>query len=80
LCAFSRVALGRKKQVANKRIETAEQASQMNGGSKEVPIINKPSVCVVASGEKRPVTVPKGPNFHCIHVPKSCTKRVASEV
>ncbi|ANM67529.1 neurofilament heavy protein [Arabidopsis thaliana] len=75
-----RVALGRKKQVANKRIETAEQASQMNGGSKEVPIINKPSVCVVASGEKRPVTVPKGPNFHCIHVPKSCTKRVASEV
>ncbi|CAD5328186.1 hypothetical protein AtNW77_Chr4g0292691 [Arabidopsis thaliana] len=75
-----RVALGRKKQVANKRIETAEQASQMNGGSKEVPIINKPSVCVVASGEKRPVTVPKGPNFHCIHVPKSCTKRVASQV
>lgn len=75
-----RVALGRKKQVANKRIETAEQASQMNGGSEEVPIINKPSVCVVASGEKRPVTVPKGPNFHCIHVPKSCTKRVASEV
>ncbi|CAH8276341.1 unnamed protein product [Arabidopsis lyrata] len=72
-----RVALGRKKQVARKRIETAEQASQMNGESKEVAIINKPSVCVVASGEKRPVTVPKGPNFHCIHVPKSCTKRVA---
>ncbi|CAA0395550.1 unnamed protein product [Arabidopsis thaliana] len=75
-----RVALGRKKQVARKRIETAEQASQMNGGSKEVAIINKPSVCVVGSGEKRPVTVPKGPNFHCIHVPKSCTKRVASQV
>ncbi|KAG7542554.1 hypothetical protein ISN45_Aa07g025220 [Arabidopsis thaliana x Arabidopsis arenosa] len=75
-----RVALGRKKQVARKRIETAEQASQMNGESKEVAIINKPSVCVVASGEKRPVTVPKGPNFHCIHVPKSCTKRVASQV
>ncbi|CAE6191955.1 unnamed protein product [Arabidopsis arenosa] len=72
-----RVALGRKKQVARKRIKTAEQASQMNGESKEVAIINKPSVCVVASGEKRPVTVPKGPNFHCIHVPKSCTKRVA---
>ncbi|VVA93366.1 unnamed protein product [Arabis nemorensis] len=49
-------------------------------GSKEVAIINKPSGCVVASGERRPATVPKGPNFHSIHVPKSCTKRLKSRV
>ncbi|XP_010440073.1 PREDICTED: neurofilament heavy polypeptide-like isoform X2 [Camelina sativa] len=74
-----RVALGRKKQVARKGIETVEETSQMNGESKEVAVINKPSVCVLASGEKRPATVPKGPNFHSIHLPKSCTKRLASQ-
>ncbi|ESQ55739.1 hypothetical protein EUTSA_v10024666mg [Eutrema salsugineum] len=62
-----------KKKVASKRTETMEEASRIKG------IINKPSVCDVASGEKRPATVPKGPNFHSIHVPKSCTKRVASQ-
>ncbi|CAG7887987.1 unnamed protein product [Brassica rapa] len=77
-----RVASGTKKQVASsKRVVTLEETSLMNGESKEAAIINnKPSVCAVASGEKRHATVPKGPNFHSIHVPKSCTKRVASHV
>ncbi|KAG2248274.1 hypothetical protein Bca52824_087902 [Brassica carinata] len=77
-----RVASGTKKQVAaSKRVVTMEETSLMNGESKEAAIINnKPSVCAVASGEKRHATVPKGPNFHSIHVPKSCTKRVASHV
>ncbi|KAJ0251244.1 Neurofilament heavy protein [Hirschfeldia incana] len=63
-----RVASGTMKQVAaSKRVVT------MNGESKKAAVINTPSVCAVASGEKRrPLTVPKGPNFHCIHVPKSC--------
>nr|CAC82614.1 hypothetical protein [Capsella rubella] len=73
-----RVVLGRKKQVASKGTETVAENKTMNGESKEVATI-KPSVCV-ASGEKRPATVPKGPNFHSIHLPKSCTKRVASQV
>ncbi|KAF3531296.1 hypothetical protein DY000_02038802, partial [Brassica cretica] len=79
---FLRVASGTKKQVAaSKRVVTMEETSLMNGESKEAAIINnKPSVCAVASGEKRHATVPKGPNFHSIHVPKSCTKRVASHV
>ncbi|KAF3598388.1 hypothetical protein F2Q69_00034345 [Brassica cretica] len=77
-----RVASGTKKQVAaSKRVVTMEETSLMNGESKEAAIINnKPSVCAVASGEKRHATVPKGPNFHSIHVPKSCTKRMASHV
>ncbi|XP_010434737.1 PREDICTED: uncharacterized protein LOC104718655 [Camelina sativa] len=75
-----RVALGRKKQVARKGVETVKETSQVNGESKEVAIINKPAVCAIASGEKRHATVPKGPNFHSIHIPKSCTKRVASQV
>ncbi|KAH0914942.1 hypothetical protein HID58_029388 [Brassica napus] len=57
--------------------------SMINGESKEAAVVvNKPSVCAAASGEKRPLTVPKGPNFHCIHVPKSCccTNRMASHV
>ncbi|VYS62982.1 unnamed protein product [Arabidopsis thaliana] len=76
---YNRVALGRKKQVASKGMETVAETETMNGEAKEVATI-KPSVCVVASGEKKPATVPKGPNFHSIHVPKSCTKRVASQV
>ncbi|KFK26760.1 hypothetical protein AALP_AA8G290000 [Arabis alpina] len=60
------------KKMASKTIETVEETSPMNGESTEV--------CVVASGEKRPATVPKGPNFHSIHVPKSCTKRLTSRV
>ncbi|KAL9287130.1 hypothetical protein AtEden1_Chr4g0293061 [Arabidopsis thaliana] len=75
---YNRVALGRKKQVASKGMETVAETETMNGEAKEVA--TKPSVCVVASGEKKPATVPKGPNFHSIHVPKSCTKRVASQV
>ncbi|KAJ4912456.1 Uncharacterized protein Rs2_07077 [Raphanus sativus] len=77
-----RVASGTKKQVASKRVITMEETSLMNGESKEAATIsNKPSVCaVVASGEKRHATVPKGPNFHSIHVPKSCTMRVPSHV
>ncbi|XP_010449689.1 PREDICTED: uncharacterized protein LOC104731882 [Camelina sativa] len=76
-----RVALSRKKQVApRKEIKTVKETSQVNGESKEVAIINKPAVCAIASGEKRHATVPKGPNFHSIHIPKSCTKRVASQV
>ncbi|CAN7041711.1 unnamed protein product [Brassica rapa subsp. trilocularis] len=75
------VASGTKKQVASKRVITMEDTSKMNGESQEATqptLINKPFVCVVSSGEKRPLTVPKGPNFHCIHVPKSCcTNRVA---
>lgn len=59
-----------------------EETSLMNGESKKAAIINnKPSVCAaVASGEKRHATVPKGPNFHSIHLPKSCTMRVPSHV
>ncbi|KAJ0236752.1 Neurofilament heavy protein [Hirschfeldia incana] len=77
-----RVASGTKKQVAaSKRVVTMEETSLMNGESKGAAIINnKPSVCAVASGEKRHATVPKGPNFHSVHVPKSCAKRVASHV
>ena len=60
-------------------METVAETETMNGEAKEVATI-KPSVCVVASGEKKPTTAPKGPNFHSIHVPKSCTKRVASQV
>ncbi|KAF3598389.1 hypothetical protein F2Q69_00034344 [Brassica cretica] len=75
---FLRVASGTKKQVAaSKRVVTMEETSLMNGESKEAAIIN---TWAVASGEKRHATVPKGPNFHSIHVPKSCTKRVASHV
>uniref|UniRef100_A0A1J3FFV9 Uncharacterized protein n=2 Tax=Noccaea caerulescens TaxID=107243 RepID=A0A1J3FFV9_NOCCA len=74
----TRVALGTKKKVASKKIETV--SSGRNGESKVAAIINKPYVCGVASVEKRPATIPKGPNFHTIHVPKSCTKRVASQV
>ncbi|CAN8231718.1 unnamed protein product [Cochlearia groenlandica] len=77
-----RVLLGKKKQVAaSKRAETMEKkTSPMNEESKGVAIINKSSyVSAVASGEKRLATVPKGPNFHRVHVPKSCTKRVASQ-
>ncbi|CAA7040338.1 unnamed protein product [Microthlaspi erraticum] len=72
-----RVALGTKKKVASKTIETS---LGRKGESKEAAVINKPYVCGVASVEKRPATIPKGPNFHSIHVPKSCTKRVASQV
>ncbi|KAF8083856.1 hypothetical protein N665_0748s0001 [Sinapis alba] len=76
-----RVASGTKKQVtASKRVVTIEETLLMNGESKEAAISNKPSVCAVASGEKRHATVPKGPNFHSIHVPKGCAKRVASHV
>ncbi|KAF8057705.1 hypothetical protein N665_1256s0013 [Sinapis alba] len=76
-----RVASGTKKQVtASKKVVTIEETSLMNGEAKEAAIGNKPSVCAVASGEKRHATVPKGPNFHSIHVPKSCAKRVASHV
>ncbi|CAF2233039.1 unnamed protein product [Brassica napus] len=74
-----RVASGTKKQVGSKRVVT----SMINGESKEAAVVvKKPSVCAAASGEKRPLTVPKGPNFHCIHVPKSCccTNRMASHV
>ncbi|KAJ4881104.1 Uncharacterized protein Rs2_38159 [Raphanus sativus] len=74
------VASGTKKQVGSKRVVTMEETtSVMNGESKEAAIVNKSSV---ASVEKRPLTVPKGPNFHCINVPKSCccTKRMAPHV
>ncbi|KAL0874001.1 hypothetical protein Bca101_023706 [Brassica carinata] len=77
-----RVASGTKKRVAaSKRVVTMEETSLVNGESKEAAIItNKPSDCAVASGEKRHATVPKGPNFHSIHVPRSCTIKVASHV
>ncbi|CAH8317125.1 unnamed protein product [Eruca vesicaria subsp. sativa] len=78
-----RAASGTKKKVASRRDVTKEETSLMNGNgeTKETAIIiNRPSVCAVASGEKRHLTVPKGPSFHSIHVPKSCTMRVTSHV
>ena len=63
---FLKVASGTKKQVASKKVITMEDTSKMNGESQEATqptLINKPLVCVVSSGEKRPLTVPKGPNF-----------------
>ncbi|KAL0712945.1 hypothetical protein Bca4012_019923 [Brassica carinata] len=51
---------GTKKQVASKRA-TMEVTSTMNGESQEATqptFINKPSVCVVSSGEKN--------TFHCL--------------
>ncbi|KAL1194622.1 hypothetical protein V5N11_031445 [Cardamine amara subsp. amara] len=80
LVKSKRVAFGRKKQVPSKGIETVEETKTKNGESMEVATINKSSVCAVASGEKRTATVPKGPNFHSIHIPKSCIKRMVSQV
>ncbi|KAI7990640.1 hypothetical protein LOK49_LG12G00607 [Camellia lanceoleosa] len=31
----------------------------------------------VISGKRRPATIPKEPNFQCVHVPKSCARKVA---
>ena len=39
----------------------------------------KASACTTSrslSRGRRPVTIPKEPNFHSIHVPKSCTKKL----
>ncbi|KAI8532556.1 hypothetical protein RHMOL_Rhmol11G0222900 [Rhododendron molle] len=37
----------------------------------------EPSHCRDTSRGKRPKTIPKEPNFHSVHVPKSCTRKVA---
>lgn len=37
----------------------------------------EPSHCRDTSRGKRPKTILKEPNFHSIHVPKSCTRKVA---
>jgi hypothetical protein len=29
----------------------------------------------LSRGRRRPATIPKEPNFHSIHVPKSCTRK-----
>ncbi|XP_062082505.1 uncharacterized protein LOC133788876 isoform X2 [Humulus lupulus] len=51
------------------------------------PCKNEASSATEASGPvvprsvsrgRRPSTIPKEPNFHCLHVPKSCTRKVAA--
>lgn len=36
-----------------------------------------PSATRSSSRGRRPTTIPKEPNFHSIHTPKSCTKKLA---
>ncbi|KAL6964174.1 hypothetical protein U1Q18_035232 [Sarracenia purpurea var. burkii] len=73
-------------------VASMAMASHLTCGSKQLSVIKEESSTPSRSEEankagtsaprsllrgKRPVTIPKEPNFHSIHVPKSCTRKVA---
>ncbi|KAH7834447.1 hypothetical protein Vadar_016138 [Vaccinium darrowii] len=60
--------------VCGKQLTIIKETSSAPSRSEEA---GEPSHCRDTSQGKRPKTIPKEPNFQSVHVPKSCTRKVA---
>ncbi|KAL4280120.1 hypothetical protein GQ457_03G000990 [Hibiscus cannabinus] len=69
-----------KQLVRPRGVATSRKKPGQLGATKETSDPKESGTCSVkkaSSQRKRHTTIPKEPNFHTLHAPKSCTKRVA---
>lgn len=63
-------------ETSGKRMESKEMKLNQNAANSGIRTAS-PGVLRSLSRGRRPLTVPKEPNFHRVHVPKSCAQKLA---